>query len=304
MQAILSDFIDAMTYERGLARLTCDAYRHDLEALLASLNDCTSWKDVTCDHLVRHLSDCRARGFSDRSLMRYAATYKTFFNWLLETDQISVSPTDAFVAQKAPKRLPRTLEEGALNACIEAVEGNDALTLRDRAILEVLYGCGLRCSELIGLNIHDLDPANNTLRVHGKGSKERVVPFGDAARTALGRYLAWRKQWLERYKKGALMVLLTHPQAPLFLSPTGKRLTRKILSTVIRQRVRAQLPVGTHATPHTLRHAFATHLLNHGAPLLDIRDLLGHATIATTQIYTHVSDNRLRDTFQNCFPRS
>ncbi len=303
MRRVIDHFLDAMTYERGLAPLTCDAYRRDLTDLYESLQNPHSWATVTGDDLVAHLSTLRKRGFADTSLMRYVAAYKTFFDWLLETNQIPYSPTETFVTPKRPQRLPRSLEEQTLNERIEAVSGNTPEDIRDRAILEVFYGCGLRCTELIHLSVHDVDLKVNALRVHGKGNKERVVPFGKPAQQALTRYMAYRNRWLEGYKKGALLHLLTDPNAPLFLSVTGKRLNRSFLASVVHNRIHAFLPPDSHATPHTLRHAFATHLLNHGAPLMDIRDLLGHASITTTQIYTHVSDNRLRETFNKCFPR-
>ncbi len=303
MQRVIEHFLDAMAYERGLAVQTCEAYRRDLIDLCEAVTKRQTWPKVTCEDLIGHLSALRKRGFADASLMRHAAAYKTFFFWLLETNQIEHSPTDALVAPKRPQRLPKTLEERTLNELIEAVDGNTPEEIRDRAILEVFYGCGLRCMELIGLNSHDVDLTANTLRVHGKGNKDRVVPFGAPARQALQRYITQRQRWLQGYKKGALLHLLTDPSAPFFLSATGKRLNRSFLAKIVHNRIHAFLPPGTHATPHTLRHAFATHLLNHGAPLLDIRDLLGHASIATTQIYTHVSDNRLRETFNNCFPR-
>ncbi len=304
MQRTIDLFLDAMNYERGLADQTREAYGRDLRALLAALpKEVTSWAAVTTDHLVATLADFRERGFAEVSLLRYAAAYKTFFAWLLEENKIPFSPTDAFVAAKRPQRLPRTVDEKALNELIELVDGETAEELRDRAILEVLYGCGLRCSELIGLNLTALDPKAMTLRVYGKGRKERIVPFGEPARKAIGKYLVWRKRWLAGYKKGALAHLLGDPNAPLFFSPTGKRLNRGLLSKIIHVRIHAFLPEGSHVTPHTLRHACATHLLDHGAPLLDIRDLLGHASVATTQLYTHVSDKHLRKTFEACFPR-
>ncbi len=305
MQETIHAFLDAMNYERGLAPLTCEAYKHDLHDLLDALpQSLSSWSEVTTNHLVAHLTALRERGFADSSLMRYAAAYKTFFTWLLNENYIRQSPTDAFVTPKKPVRLPHTIEESQLNQLIEAVDGKTPLEIRDRAILEVFYGCGLRCSELISLNFTALDRKSHTFRVYGKGRKERIVPFGLPAKNALDAYLKWREQWLAGYKKGALAYLLVDPDAPLFLSPTGKRLTRPLLAKIIHARIHAFLPEGSHATPHTLRHAFATHLLNHGAPLLDIRDLLGHASITTTQIYTHVSDQQLKKTFNQCFPRS
>lgn len=305
MEKQIEAFLDAMAYVRGLAPLTCASYRTDLLELVAFLQkrSCSDWRDVTSTDLIEHLADLQARGYAEASLLRHAATLRTFFGWLLEENRIPFSPTDALVAGKLPKRLPHTLDEKTLNGLIEAVDGETPADLRDRLMLELLYGCGLRCSELLGLNLHDVDLSTRQIRVHGKGRKERVVPFGPPAEAALKRYLKARTTFAMTYKKGALAAELLAPTAPLILTPTGKRLRRPFVAQVVHARIHAFLPESTHATPHTLRHAFATHLLNHGAPLMDIRDLLGHASVATTQIYTHVSDNHLKDVFRQCFPR-
>lgn len=305
MRQTIEFFLDAMTYERGLAPTTREAYASDLRELCTYLENrkITAWKAVTTEHLIDYLSDLRARAYAETSLLRYSAAFKTFFGWLLAEGHIPFSPTDAFVTGKRPQRLPKDLQEDILNSLIEAVDGDSPLELRDRAILEVLYGCGLRCSEVLTLNLHDVDRHAQLIRVHGKGRKERVVPFGPPAKKALTAYLNERNRFIATYRKGDLMAALSDSTSPFFLSPTGKRLNRAQIAQLVHNRIHAHLPEGTHATPHTLRHAFATHLLNHGAPLLDIRDLLGHASVTTTQLYTHVSNNELQDVFKRCFPR-
>ena len=306
MRADIQDFLDAMSYGRGFTAKTCEAYGHDLTVMCHFIQKRgrKTWAEVTLEDLVAHLHTLQQRAHAATSLKRYTAAYKTFFAWLLEEGRIALSPTDALVSGKVPKRLPRSLDEETLNGLIEAVAGDDPLSLRDRAILEVLYGCGLRRGEVLALRLHDVDFTEKRLLVHGKGRKERVVPFGPPAERALKRYLAYRNDFAATYRKGARAADLLQPEAPLFLSPTGRCLCSVTLSQMVHARIHAFLPPGVNATPHTLRHAFATHLLNHGAPLLDIRDLLGHASISTTQIYTHVSDAHLRDTFNRCFPRS
>ncbi len=307
MKRMLAHFRDALAYTRGLAPLTLEAYEADLETLLqfvTTVRRRTAWAQVTPEDLVAHLSDLRARGYADTSLLRYAAAYQTFFRWLLDEGHIPFLPTESLAGGKYPKRLPRSVEEVTLCALIEAVDGNEPYDLRDRAVLELLYGCGLRCAELCGLRLHDLDRIAATLRIRGKGRRERVVPYGAPAGAALSRYLTWREGFAMSWRKGREAATLMDPEAPLFLSPNARALNRGHLATIVRRRIRAFLPEGSHATPHTLRHAFATHLLDHEAPLMDIRDLLGHATIATTQIYTHISNARLRETFARCFPRA
>lgn len=305
MERRIQQFLDAATYERGLAPLTRKAYAADLAELLATLRarGRTDWAQVSAEDLVAHLEGLRRRGYADTSLLRYAAALRVFFAWLLAEGLIPALPTETLQGGKRPRRLPRSVAEGALNELIEAVDGTAPTDLRDRAVLEVLYGCGLRCAELCGLRLHDLDGKGKVIRVRGKGGRERVVPYGPPAGRALRAYLLWRRAFAITWKKGAHAADLLTPEAPLFLSPTGRALHRGHLATIVRQRIRAFLPEGAHATPHTLRHAYATHLLDHGAPLMDIRDLLGHASIATTQIYTHVSDAHLRDAFAQSFPR-
>lgn len=306
MRHTIDLFLDAMAYERGLAPLTRDAYATDLRELCTWLEGrkITRWDAVRTEDLIDYLAGLRAREYAESSLLRYSAAFKTFFGWLLSENLIPFSPTDAFVTGKRPRRLPKDLPEATLNRLIEAVDGDSPAEVRDRAVLEVLYGCGLRCSEVLSLNLHDVDRQARLLRVHGKGRKERVVPFGPPAKQALEAYLKHRNHFIATYRKGDLLAPLSDPGAPFFLSPTGKRLDRTQIAALVHTRIHAHLPEGTEATPHTLRHAFATHLLNHGAPLLDIRDLLGHASVTTTQLYTHVSDTELQAVFKRCFPRT
>jgi len=307
MERALEQFLDESAYARGLAPLTCEAYASDLRDLLAFLRSArrrTDWPEVVSGDLVAYLERLRRRGYADATLLRRTAAIRRFFAWLLESGRLKTLPTETLVNGKRPFRLPKTIAEDDLAARIEAIQGDAPADVRDRAILEVLYGCGLRCAELCALRLHDCDFAARRLRIRGKGSKERVVPFGPPAAEALVRYLALRERFVLTWKKGALAADLLAPSAPLFLSPTARPLNRRYLSALVRSRVRPFLPEGNRATPHTLRHAFATHLLAHGAPLLDIRDLLGHASISTTQIYTHLTDQRLRSVFDACFPRA
>lgn len=307
MQTALNDFLDAMRYNRGLAPATLSAYRTDLLACFQFLtrHKIPDLSAVTSEHLIAHLSHLQQRGFVERTILRNIASIKSFFGWLLEEERISTNPTDIFPKTKRPQVLPRTIAEKTLGPLIDAITDDSPMSLRDRAVLELLYGCGLRCAELSNLTLHNIDFKQQLLRVCGKGQKERVVPFGNPAKEALKRYLAWRTRYAETFDKGKQARKLLAPNAPLFLSPRGKILRRATLSKIVRERIRQYLPdPNARVTPHVLRHAFATHLLDHNAPLLDIRDLLGHTSVATTQIYTHVSDRKLKNTFKNCFPRA
>lgn len=305
MKRTLNHYLDNLQYARGIAEATRCAYENDLSQLIAffEAQKITQWSAVTRDLLIQYIHQLHKRGYAEASLLRNMASIRGLFSWLLDEQIIATNPTDAFVRTRQHRKLPFTLEEQRLIELIEAVNGESPMELRDRAILEVFYGCGLRCGELINLRLHDIQKASRTLRVRGKGNKERVVPYGPPAEKALQRYLQWRHHFAMRYKRGAHAADLLAIDAPVFLSLRGKKLNRGHLSVMIRQRIRAYLPEGTRATPHTLRHAFATHLLNHGAPLIDISELLGHANVGVTEIYTHVSDQRLRSEFQRCFPR-
>ena len=299
-------FLDAAAYLRGMAKGSREGYRTDLLCLKRWLaaHGRRGWHEVTSDDLTAHLAELRAQGYADVTLLRRAAAFRSFFQWMAEESRIPSLPTETLIAGKRPQTLPSTVDEGLLNELIDAVDGQDLISLRDRAVLEMLYGCGLRASELCGLRLHDVDLTTCRVRVMGKGSRERVVPFGPPAKAAVLKYLAQREYWAMHYAGGKLAPDLLVPEAPLFLSVRGRALHRTSLATIIRDRIRAFVPVGKKVTPHTLRHAFATHLLKHGASLMDIRDLLGHASVDTTQIYTHVADTGLRATFNACFPRA
>ena len=302
----LDAFLDAAQYARGLSPATRAAYSNALGTLRDDLlrRGIRDWASVDATILTDHLRRLQeGRGYAPATLAQHTAAIRSLFNWLLDQGRIQASPLDALPPAKRPKRLPKTLPEIKLNELIEAVDGEDLDSLRDRVALELLYGCGLRCAELIGLNLHDADLRAHTLRVRGKGNKERVVPYGSPAHTALLRWLQARKHFALTYKKGDLAADLLTPRAPLLLSPTGRRAGRPLIAAIVHRRIHAFLPEGTQATPHTLRHAYATHLLEHGAPLMDIRQLLGHASVATTQIYTHVTPSRLRAAFDAAFPR-
>lgn len=308
MKQTLEDFLDHLQYVRGLAKLTLVAYRNDLEHcfdFLSSINVGTL-EEVTSEHLIQHLTRLRERGYADTSLLRHAACLKTFFAWLLDENRIRQNPTDCFPAGQRAQHLPRTIDETRLGKLLDAIDGNQPIDLRDRAVLELLYGCGLRCAELCGLTLHDIDFESNHVRIFGKGRRERLVPFGTPARKALLRYLQWRNHYADAPERKKTQPQLNAPDAPFFLSPRGKPLQRAHLSAIVRKRIRVNLPDAEAArvTPHVLRHAFATHLLDHGAPLMDIRDLLGHASVTTTQLYTHISTQHLQQTFRSCFPRA
>jgi integrase/recombinase XerC len=223
---------------------------------------------------------------------RKLAALRSFCTWLCRTGVLASNPARAIRNPKAPQHLPRFLSEPEIRALLEAPGDSDE-GRRDRAILELLYATGLRASELTGLDLDDVDMRERQVRVLGKGRKERIVPFGADATTALERWLPVRQRWRERKPEGEA----------LFLSPTGRRLSTDGLRKVLAHRLE-QAAINKHATPHAIRHSFATHLLNAGADLRAIQELLGHASLGTTQRYTHVSTARLKAIYDKSHPRA
>jgi len=221
---------------------------------------------------------------------RKLAALRSFCNWLCRIGELSNNPARAIRNPKAPQHLPRFLSEAEIVALLES-PGDDDEGIRDRAVLELLYATGLRAGEITTLNVESIDPDACTVRVLGKGRKERIVPFGEAAGRCLAMYLAVREEWRR-----------TSTQA-LFLTPTGKRLSTDGLRKLLAARLR-DASINKQVTPHAIRHSFATHLLNAGADLRAIQELLGHASLGTTQRYTHVSTAQLKAIYDRAHPRA
>jgi integrase/recombinase XerD len=290
-EALLIDrFIDALWLEDGLAANTLAAYRHDLRRLSARLEGGNLLSAGEAD-LQRHF----AEGFAESratTANRRLATLRRFYRWALREGLIVRDPTLRLAAAKAPSRLPNSLTEEQVEALLGAPDPSTDLGLRDRAMLEMLYATGLRVSELVGLRLVEYSPADGLVRVTGKGQKERVVPVGEEARL-----------WVERYAAAARPRLLNGLSADaLFVTRRGGPMTRQMFWKLIRRHA-LRADIRAPLSPHGLRHAFATHLLNHGADLRVVQMLLGHADISTTQIYTHVARERLQALHQRHHPR-
>jgi len=277
-------FIDALWIEDGLAANTLAAYRRDLtlyaQWLAAtqerSLND-SSETDLQAHGVARHA------GTKATSANRRLTVFKRYFRWALREQLIRADPTLKLLAARQPMRVPKTLSEAQVEALLAAPDCETPLGLRDRAMLELMYASGLRVSELVALKSVHLGLSDGALHVTGKGSKERLVPFGEEAR-----------RWLARYMQEARAGILGRRSSDaLFVTARGHGMTRQMFWLLIKKHALAA-GITTPLSPHTLRHAFATHLLNHGADLRAVQMLLGHADISTTQIYTHVARERLR----------
>ncbi|GAB2528452.1 site-specific tyrosine recombinase XerD [Simplicispira piscis] len=282
-RAIVQAFVDALWLEEGLSRNTLDAYRRDLTLLGAWLG--CHGKDV----LQANEADLNAY-FAHRHSQTRATTanrrltvFKRFFRWALRERQIPTDPTVRMQSARQPLRVPKTLTQAQVEALLGAPDLATPLGLRDRAMLELMYASGLRVSELVMLKTWNVGMNEGVLRVMGKGGKERLVPFGEVA-----------QQWLETYLRDARTAILGGQQTDdLFVTARGSGMTR-VMFWMIVKKYALVAGITSPLSPHTLRHAFATHLLNHGADLRVVQLLLGHADISTTTIYTHVARERLR----------
>ena len=291
-QAVVETFVDALWLEEGLSRNTLEAYRRDLTLLGAWLGGHgknvlqANEADLNAYFAHRH-SQTRAT-----TANRRLTVFKRFFRWALRERQVQADPTVRMQAARQPLRVPKTLTQAQVEALLGAPDLATALGLRDRAMLELMYASGLRVSELVTLKTWNVGMNEGVLRVMGKGGKERLVPFGEVA-----------QQWLETYLRDARTAILGRQQTDdLFVTARGSGMTRVMFWMIVKKYALAA-GITAPLSPHTLRHAFATHLLNHGADLRVVQLLLGHADISTTTIYTHVARERLRQIHAQHHPR-
>ena len=291
---IVESFLDNLWMEYGLSENTLSAYRNDLFNLVKWLSNLhISISDVRRDHLLEYLSFRVGEGIQPRSAARLLSSIRRFYRYQIRQGVLDIDPTDQIEFPKLGRQLPEVLTEEDVEELLTAPNISKPQGIRDRAMLEILYACGLRVSELIGLRMHQLNLRAGVLRVLGKGSKERLVPFGEQA-----------GEWLERYLNEARPALLKESNNcdVLFVSNRGSGMTRQAFWHVIKRHAQA-VGIGKHLSPHTLRHAFATHLLNHGADLRVVQMLLGHSDLSTTQVYTHIAQARLQELHREHHPR-
>lgn len=293
-EATIERFLDALWMEHGLSENTLSAYRRDLAG-------CARWLtrarrrliDAQKADLASYIADCAQHGARPRTTARLLSTLRRFYRYLVREGVLSDDPTAELQSPKLGRPLPKSLSEEQVEALLAAPDITTALGLRDRTMLETLYAAGLRVSELVGLTISQLNRDAGFVRVMGKGSKERLIPLGEEA-----------GEWLSRYLSEARPTLVRERQTDaLFPTVRGARMTRQAFWYAIKRYARKAGIDENQLSPHTLRHAFATHLLNHGADLRVVQMLLGHADLSTTQIYTHVARARLQELHARHHPR-
>ncbi|MFH1560642.1 MAG: site-specific tyrosine recombinase XerD [Chloroflexota bacterium] len=306
MKEIVRAFLDYLTSERGLSNNTVSAYGNDLYQLVDLLEapgllpqGNRGWESVNQPVLTKYALSLQERGYSATTRARKIASVKSLFNFLLEEGLVSQDPTESLASPRIGRALPKSLSEEEMGLLIqEASRGSTLESQRDAAMIEVMYATGMRVSELVFLAIGDLNLKEKYVRCRGKGSKERLISLHDRAVDALDNYLKdIRPQLLSQRKRDGAR------EDALFLSRRGERLTRQGFWLILKgcgRRANIETPI----TPHTLRHSFATHMLRGGAPLRYLQELLGHASISTTQVYTHLAQEQVQKEYDKAHPRA
>jgi len=288
----IDKFIRHLEFERRLSPLTCKHYQRDLKALAEYCEkyDVSGWNHLDSEHVRAFAAACYRAGLSARSIQRRLSAARTFYRYLLREKYVRKNPVDAVSAPKSGKRLPGNLDADRMAKLLE-IRGEGPIVARDRAILELLYSSGLRLAELTGLDIGDIDLADRTVHVTGKGNKDRIVPVGRHARRAVSDWLHLRAEFAKAEVKA------------LFVSRQGNRLSSRSVQSRVSHWARIQ-GIDTRVYPHLFRHSFATHLLESSHDLRGVQELLGHANISTTQVYTHLDFQHLAQIYDKTHPRA
>ncbi len=289
---VVDDFLEDLWLAEGLSQNTLSSYKTDLSHYLNFLNDKNCWS-ADLDLMQQFIASRVQKNYSSRSNARVISTLRKFYQWGVDKTKVSDNPAKRLVLPKMVKSLPKDLDETEVSRLLDAPDIATDIGLRDKAMLELLYATGLRVTELVSLELNDINLRQGIVRVMGKGSKERLVPMGEYALEYLIQYLeSTRKDWLSGLK-----------EEKVFVSQHRKGITRQSFWHRIKHYV-GEVGIRKDISPHTLRHAFATHLLNHGADLRSVQMLLGHSSVSTTTIYTHISQVRLQQLFNKHHPRA
>jgi integrase/recombinase XerD len=298
MKNHLEEYLHYLKIERGLSENTIQSYKRDLSQYFSFLDEqeISSWEQVNRYLVLDFLEFLRNEGKSSATIIRMVSSLRKFHQFLRQERMTDNDPMQHIDTPKKTQRLPKTLSIKEVEKIIESPDTNDALGIRDRAILEVMYATGLRVTELITLKLDDLHLSLGLLQTVGKGDKERIIPLGDVA-------IKWVNLYLEKSRPELLAKNKKDKTSILFLNYKGEGFTRQGIWKNLKVYV-TQAGIEKEVTPHTLRHSFATHLLENGADLRVVQELLGHADISTTQIYTHISKKRMADVYKTYFPRA
>ncbi len=290
MKRYLDKFKDYLEKEKNHSPHTCRNYLSDLDGF-SKISSTEDPKEVDYLTVRKYLAYLREKSISKRSIARKLSSLRTFFRFLERDGYVKANPVAIISTPKLDRKLPLFLDEKSVLRLIMAPDTKTLRGARDRAMLETLYTSGIRVGELVGIDISDVDFISGVVKVLGKGRKERLAPLGDKAINAIREYLAYRDSKKQSDKEA------------LFLNKSGKRITTRSVRRIVDRYIK-DLGVKEHISPHTLRHSFATHLLNRGADLRSVQELLGHKNLSTTQIYTHVTIERLKSVYDKAHPRA
>ncbi len=297
MKDYLKDFLHYLIVEKGLAENTIQSYRRDISAYLIFIEKKLQINDinhVTRVHIMQFLSCLKDEGKSARTIARHIASIRSFHHFLILDKIVDHDPTVHIETPHPELKLPKVLNTDEVDKLLNTPDLTTTLGLRDKAMLELMYATGMRVSELVNLNINDVHLSLGFVRCLGKGNKERIIPIGKMATEALKEYLEKARPKLINQK---------NKTDSLFMNHHGQRLSRQGFWKILKQ-MAVKAGIEKELTPHTLRHSFATHLLENGADLRSVQELLGHSDISTTQIYTHVTKTRLKDVYNQFHPRA
>lgn len=293
MDSRIEPFVEYLAVERGLSRNTLDSYRRDLEGFIRFLGPEPVPQEIRQGQIIAFLGHLRQLGRANTTVSRNLASIRSFYHFLLREEVIMIDPTVNIETPKIEKRLPKVLSVREVERLLDAPDGQTLTGARDKAMLELLYATGIRVTELISIQLDDLNLSAGFLRCLGKGNKERIIPFGKMANAALLYYVQQARSKLQK----------DCDTNALFLSHLGAQMSRQGFWKILKKYA-AAAEILRDITPHTLRHSFATHLLERGADLRAVQEMLGHADISTTQIYTHVTRTRLKEAYTSAHPRA
>lgn len=280
---LISEYLNWLEIERGLSKNTLEAYKNDLIGFFDYFQNVKNLDEIKRNNFSEYTMFLASNNISSSSITRKLASIKGFFKYISANREIKSNPALSITSPKIPKRLPKVISLDEIKTILK-----NNMTIKEKAVFELLYATGLRVSELVNLEIKNIDLKNNLIKTTGKGSKERFVPVGKKAKAALNEYLKQRE-----------LILKTgfgsnHKENSIFINDNGKKITRQWVYNFIKKQ--GEL-IHKHISPHTIRHSFATHLLENGADLRAVQELLGHSSVVTTQLYTHISKKRLKEIY-------